>query len=78
LNHPRDITSAAGHLTDTYNKLRWPVLKHVTILLVATIVIHLGFGTFIFWGNPDAAQYELAGIDRAQRAAEAGDAGAAG
>ena len=45
------ITSAAGHLTDTYKKLRRPVLKRVTILLVATIVIHLFFGSVVLWRN---------------------------
>jgi hypothetical protein len=45
------ILSAAEDLRNTYQRLREPVLKRVTILIIATIFIYLGIGTLVFWGN---------------------------
>jgi hypothetical protein len=45
------ITRASRHLTDAYKNLRQPVLWRITILMVVTIVIHLGVGAFTLWRN---------------------------
>lgn len=45
------IIGAASNLTNTFNNLRRPVLKLITIVLVASIFIHLTFGVFILWRN---------------------------
>jgi hypothetical protein len=45
------ITRASRHLTDAYKNLRQPVLWRATILMVVTIVLHLGVGAFTLWRN---------------------------
>lgn len=45
------ILSAAEDLSNTYKKLRQPVLKRVTILMIAALFIQLGVGAFTLWRN---------------------------
>lgn len=45
------LNEAAQNLSNTYKRLRWPVLARVTILMIVTVFVHLGVGAFTLWGN---------------------------
>jgi hypothetical protein len=47
----RVIGGAARQLTETYKGLRKPVLKRLSVAMLAAALIHLSFGAFILWRN---------------------------
>jgi hypothetical protein len=46
-----DIAAAATRLKNTYNGLREPFMKGIAAVVIAILLLHLGLGVFIMWGN---------------------------
>jgi hypothetical protein len=46
-----DIAAAATRLKNTYNGLREPFMKGIAAIVIAILLLHLGLGVFIMWGN---------------------------
>lgn len=53
------IASAAEDLKNTYRRLRQPVLKRVSILIVATILVHMVVGAVTLWRNRSLIEASL-------------------
>lgn len=57
-----DIAAAATRLKNTYNGLREPFMKVVAVVVIAIIVLHLGLGVFMMWGNRRAFTQQWEGL----------------
>lgn len=68
-----DIKAAAARLKKTYDGLREPFMKGIMAVVIAILVLHLGFGAFILWGNKkklDAHWQDLVGHSEEQKAGD--------